>query len=55
MYNVGQKVMVRKTGAYGIVKAVRGSTIEVLVEDAHNLRFDRSSLELVPSGTRKAH
>lgn len=49
----GQAVMVRKTGSLGRVLTVRGSTLTVTVEGRYTFRFDRSELELVPSG-RKA-
>ena len=52
MFVVGQKVAVRKTGSYGVVTAVRGSIITVTVEDRYTLRFDRSQLDIVPSGQR---
>lgn len=47
MFIVGQKVMVLRTGSYGIVTNVRGSIITVLVEDRHSFRFDRSQLDIV--------
>lgn len=48
MFVPGNRVWVLRTGAYGVVKAVNGSVITVLVEDRHIIRFDRSSIGHVP-------
>lgn len=49
----GQRVWVLRTGSLGVVQAVRGSIIVVLVEDRYSLRFDRSQVGHVPGKAGK--
>lgn len=54
MFVVGQWVCIIKTGSYGAIVGVIGtSTLIVTIEDGPTLRFDRSQVELL-KGVKRA-
>ena len=48
---VGRRVAVRRTGAYGTITWYYDGVVEVALDTGRTVRFDRSSLEVVPVGT----